>query len=299
MKERALNVTFQLGAGSFTEAPGKNAVVLSGLRISAQISNSGTIGAAAQLRVWGMRDSQMAQLSTLGLRIPYLQAKQNYVTIAAGDKGASSLPTVFRGVIYSAYQDFDAMPEVFFNVMSNTTYYDQLAAVQPTSFAGDADVATIMQNLANQMGRPFHNWGVTATLANPYFSGSAYDQARKVQQAANINMNFDPATGALEIWPRDGTRNPSSQIPVISPDTGLIGYPSYTENGIVVRSVYNPNVIFGSKIKVVSDLPRASGIRVVREITYNLESELPGGQWTMTMQCYDPGAVVIPRPGAY
>jgi len=56
-----------------------------------------------------------------------------------------------------------------------------------------------------------------------------------VKEEANIETFLnDGVPKTLIIWPKGGSRGGS--IPLVSRDTGMIGYPSYTQNGIVVST---------------------------------------------------------------
>jgi len=98
--------------------------------------------------------------------------------------------------------------------------------------------------------------------------------------------------GTLYIWPRGQARG--QQVPLLSPRTGLIGYPTYTATGIVGLCRYNPNVGFGGKIKVESSLTPACGEWVITKLSHTLESEIPGGLWQTQFQAAKPNLVVKP-----
>jgi hypothetical protein len=66
--ERKIDVTFELAEGEFRDKLGK-AVTLSGLRCEASINNM--LGASLnslQFRLYGMSESNMNRLSTLGIK---------------------------------------------------------------------------------------------------------------------------------------------------------------------------------------------------------------------------------------
>lgn len=281
--KKLIDVTFKLGQGSFGTA-GTDTVKLSGLRCSATIIKAGGQSMSmANVRVWGMTLEMMNKLSTLGLFVT--QVRRNVLIVEAGDEQAG-MSVVFEGTIQDAWADFGGMPDVPFVVQAFAGLEEAIKPVPPTSYRGPTDVATIMLSLANQMGLAFENTGVQGVvLADPYFPGTAREQALRVAAAANINMSID--VGKLAIWPKGKERG--SQVPVISPETGMIGYPSYTSKGVVVRSLYNPNVAFGSKIQINSSLKPASGQWIVYMLQYHLESQLPNGEWSMMMEAAPPG----------
>jgi hypothetical protein len=265
---RHIDVEFRLGKGDFGDS-GFNTVTLSGLGVSATIAKSGGVSMSQlNLRVYGMTLTLMNQLSTLGK--PLVSGRNNTVIVRAGsDDGGKSV--VFQGTIFQAWADMQAAPETVFVVSAFTGLINALAPVPPTSFQGQADVAVIMSGLAQQMGLAFENSGVDGQLANPYFPGTARDQAAACAKAANINWLIDDAT--LAIWPIDAPRRGS--IPLISPDSDMVNYPTWTDNGVVVRTLYNPSIVFGAQVQIDSGITPAKGVWTVFSVTHTLEADYP------------------------
>jgi hypothetical protein len=284
--ERLINVTIGLAQGAgqpttFSDGGG-DTVTLKGLRTSAKIAKAGgPSDCTMDLTIYGMTRSQMNQLSTLGMQINLVP--KNSVVVTAGDNGATPA-TVFVGYILSAYADFQAQPDVAFRIAAHSGLPQSVIPAEASSYKGAGDVVTIMSSLATKMGLSFENSGVTGKLSNPYFSGSLRDQAQACATAANISMIID--NGKLAIWPKNGSRG--GQIPLVSPDTGMIGYPAYTAYGIMLMSLFNPSIGFGGKIKVQSELPAACGEWSVYGLDHDIESMMPGGKWQSTIMAYNP-----------
>ena len=83
--------------------------------------------------------------------------------------------------------------------------------------------------------------------------------------------------GVLAIWPPGGAR--SGSIPLISPQTGMVGYPTMNNIGPVVKTLYNPGIKFGSTVKIESRVRPACGIWQVTQLEHALESEVESGEW--------------------
>jgi len=284
--KRRIDLTFALGEGDFGEG-GNNSVKLSGLRVLSQIIKAGgpSMG-TAQLQVYGMDLDKMNKFSTLGQR-PTTQRK-NTITVEAGEEGA--MATVFIGNITNAWFDGAGAPNVPFQVLAHVGGFDAVNSIAPTSYKGTVDVATILSGLANKMGKPFENNGVNTQLTNVYYTGSARDQALKAVQEAGIQWNgLDD--NKLAIWPSGQSRGGS--IPVVSKNTGMEGYPTFTSQGIQVSSLFNRSISFGSKIKVESIIEGANGEWVVYALNYSLDAQMPRGKWHMHMSAARPGFAVV------
>jgi hypothetical protein len=238
--------------------------------------------------IYGLTMSLTNQLSTLGQLIP--EVRRNFVTVSAGDS-VNGQSTVYTGVIFNGWADYASMPNVAFRIMSPIGGYPALQPIPPTTINGAADVATIMSGLAVQAGLGFENNGVNQQFFYPYFPGAALEQIQRVAAKANIHAVIDPATNTLVIWPRGGQRG--DLIPLISADTGMIGYPTFGEGGagIEVTTVYNPSIRYGTRVQIQSSLPQASQKWDVMSLTHELESMMPGGAWRSKFLCKYPGQV--------
>jgi hypothetical protein len=272
--EKEIQVTIALGQGQFGES-GANTVTLSGLRIKAEIQQfGGDAMPQIQLLVYGLPLSMINQLTAIG-PVNSAVMYQNSVLVAAGDVG-SALTTVYSGSIWQAWGDFNQIPDAALNIAAVGGLAASLKPVGATSYPGSADVGTIMQSLASLAGLSFVNHGVSVQLSNPYFPGTALAQIRECAQAANIYFTVDK--GALEIWPKGGARSAPS-VPVVSPQTGMVGYPTFSSNGLMVTTMFNSSIVIGGQFQVQSSITAACGTYVATQISHSLESQTPDGQW--------------------
>jgi hypothetical protein len=279
-QRRRLDISITLATGTFDGD--NNQSTLKGYRAHASIQHAGgPSDGELDLTVWGMKQSMMDQLSTLGMQINLIP--KNAVTVTAGnDDDLGSL--AFSGYILSAYADMRGQPDVSFRMTAHTGLPQSVIPATATSYRGSADVATIMSSLATQMGLKFENSGVNTKLSNPYYPGSYKSQMRACAEDAGINATI--YNGTLCIWPKNGSRN--GQIPLVSSKTGMEGYPTYTAYGIMLSTIYNPSIGFGQKIKVESTLKPANGEWAVYGLDHDLMSEVPNGRWHSQVLAYNP-----------
>lgn len=272
---KRIDVTLSLGTGQFGES-GANTVTLSGLRVKALIQGVPAPAMPhAQVRIFGLTSDMLNQLTAVGL-VNAAVRWNNTMLLAAGDD-ETGLTTIFNGGIDESWEDFAGIPDSALEISSMSGLAASLKPVGAISFQGQADVATIMSGLAKTMGLAFEPNGVQVQLANPYFPGTALAQARACARAADIYMTID--RGTLAIWPKTGNRAVQGDVPLISPDTGLIGYPRVASNGISLNTLFNPHVMQGAFIQVQSSRQTACGKWLVSSVTHVLESETPNGPW--------------------
>jgi hypothetical protein len=291
---RILNFTFRLSQGAFSGSD--NQVDLSGLRSSVKIVQAGGAGyGTADIQIWGMTLDVMNKLSTLGF-VPE-NVKQNVVSVQAGNEGEGVPATVFQGTITAAWVDAQQAPSVSFRVTANNGLLEAVIPAAPSSYTEGTSAEQILSGLATQMGLRFENNGVKTKFSYTYYYGSPLVQAQKVVDAAGIEWN-GTADGILAIWPKGGSRGLSAVD--IGPETGMVGYPSYTPYGIMFQSLYNPNLTLGGKIKLTSSiLPEQtvatpSGIWVVYSLDHDLECQMPRGKWFSTVMAAPEGYALPP-----
>ena len=316
--QKLLNFTFQLNPNpsnnqpsTFSGTNNSNSVSISGHRARCRITYAGAPGGGgAEVSIYGMSQSLMNQLATLG--IVFDSISQNNILISAGtgaaggqstaasaiSSPASGFPLVFGGTVYFAYGDYNNQPDVPFKIIAQSGLYNAVKSVAPSSFTGPTSVAAIMQNFAKQLGVTFENNGVTVQLSNPYYPGTLLQQIYQIAEHCYIHAQLVDGGTKLAIWPIGGSRTSQTNIPLISPDTGMIGYPTFANNGyLIVKMIYNPSVILGGNIQVQSSLfsgnpklqSKLNKTWSVFKLDLALDSLFPDGDWMGIALCAPPG----------
>lgn len=277
--KKRIEVTIHLANGEFDQS-GTNTVTLKEHRVTANITNAGgdSMGALA-MRVYGLTQEMMNRLTVVGPIAAAIRA-QNKVSVSAGDD-ENGVRLIYSGVIDQAWSDCANAPDVFLNLVAFAGLDAAILPVDASSYKGGAEVATMMETLAGVMGLTFENNGVAVTLSNPYFYGTALTQVRDIARAAGIDFVID--RGTLAIWPRDGFRE--SDPISINPQNGLVGYPSFSSNGLVLTTEFNPAYKLGAQVIVESSLQVACGTWTTYTVNHSLESERQGGPWFSQIQC--------------
>lgn len=281
--QRAISISFALGVGTFgaENSEPQNTTTVSGLRTSVRITQAGLMPPTADIRIYGMPLTLMNKLSLLG-KLPW-QTAWNTVTVMAGSVGGA-MPVVYVGNIQRAFPDMNSMPDTSFFVQAIPKY---LQAIPPTSYAAPVDVATVMQGLATKLNLQVeNNLTQPVMIPTPYYPFDAWTQILTCARAANINVTIENNT--LVLWPHGGARDvahPLTIAPLVSPSTGLVGYPRCEQDGISFTTIYNPNILCNAVLKLESSLAGASGNWKPLNLEHNLESLTPGGAWFTTVNC--------------
>lgn len=273
---RKIDLDIVLGQGAFGEG-GEDTVTLTGHRVSADITNVYGPGMGqAAVRLWGLRKDLLAKVSSLNQATEAL--RRNRLVLRAGDE-VTGMSTVFDGTITLSQFDANAQPEVALNIIAHSGLFEAVKPTAGLSYRGAADAAVILANIAQVAGLVFENSGVSAILRTPALKGTAREMIESICQAVQADFVIEGKT--LAVWPKGGKRD--GMVPLISPKTGLVGYPAYGSSAqgrqIVLTTLFNPAIRNGGMVKVESDLDVANGEWQTFKICHELDAELPNGHW--------------------
>lgn len=269
--KKALRFVITLGTGKFGSS-NNDQIVLQGFRAIADIDKAGgMMMGTLRAKIYGVKQADMNSITTLqwkpGTLIP------NTVEVYAIDGPAETL--VFAGNIVNAWADYGGMPDVFLHIQAQAAFFNQLKAVPPRSFKGRVDVASVMAQIARDLGYTFENNGVTTQLVDVYLPNTGMEQVKDLARAAGCDVYLDDKI--LAITPPNVPRK--TLIPLISPATGLVGYPTFDGVGVNFQALFNPAVTFGGTIQLDTDVKQAAGQWIVTSVAHRLECERPGGAW--------------------
>lgn len=191
--QKALAVDFSLSQGQFKG--GGNSYTAKGLRMSARITTPGGEDAGnLELAIFGMTLSEMNALTVLPTAATAVG--QNTVTVRAGD-GPNPSAVVFNGTIVLAYVDGSRQPDVCFHVVATGGQVEKIKPVPAVSLPGSQDVATLMGQLAQGIGRTLENNGVDSKVQNPNLPGSGLQQISALARHAGIEWTLEKDTVAI------------------------------------------------------------------------------------------------------
>lgn len=267
--QKLLTVNLTLVSGTFDGV--SNTKAISGLRVHANIRKMGApCKNECRVRIFGMRAGDMNRLSTEGLNP--LAIHKNLIQVQAGD--SDGLTTLYQGEISGAWVSYTTPPNLNFEIHSVSGVYPAMLSATPSSTKGGASIAGLFAALADKMGYSFQNNGVVGSIQNPYLTGSPMSQAQQLADAVSVEWGVDD--GQLFIAPRGGIRT-AGNTPVVSPSTGMIGYPVWDKQGLVVRALPDPLFKLGGAVEVAgSSVTRANGVWRIHGMEHNLASMDPG-----------------------
>lgn len=277
---KRLRVTLIMADGnSVFPGTNSNTLIIENLRMSVQLQSVARLATHADIRIFGMLQADMNAL-TVAWALPPIVL--NNLVIVEADKGAGFVQ-VFRGTITEAQPNYQAAPNVHFQVIAQTGYFQQINAAPPSSYPAATNIGVVAADLAQQMGFTFTNGGADGTLnAGAYFWGSLWDQLADACAATNTDFYVQNENILITKSGLPGSEQPAV---VLNPVTGLIGYPMFERAGLVVNALFDPIFLCGVPLDIQGDVPAANGRWYPYALNHYIEANVPHGQWITQMNC--------------
>lgn len=246
-----------------------NRFTFSGYAVNVSVSKSGGVEfSKAAVEIYGLPLDKMAQLTTLAWKP--LNRRWNALEIRAGE--GENLAVIFTGEITISYADLNGGSPVL-RIEAQSGSYHVLVPDPQIALSGSQDVGGVMNMLAQKAGLQLENAGVSGSLSDCVLTGDPVTKMRQV--ADQIGADFFIDDGRAVLMPRGGVRAAEGSIPVVSADTGMIGYPTFTSQGIQAATYFNPALRIGANVKIESIVPSASGVWKIVSLTHELSANNP------------------------
>lgn len=274
---KRIRLTLKLnGKDEIFTSDNQNKLSAVGLRISADVTfGYGSPAPYARIRVYGLPQETMNKLITA--KWQNVKALRTLITIEAAE-GDGDFAQVFSGGIFMALPEYSEAPNVSIVIEAMSAVFESKLATAAESYEGVHSVAEIIEGICQRIGFSFESNGVNAVVDNAYLTGSDLDKIRWL--CANTDLDLYLGNNSVAITPKGAARK--IKIAVISPDTGLIGYPIITNIGATFRCLYDPSIQFGALVRVKgSEIEMCNGDWRVYGMRAQLETEMDSGRWFM------------------
>lgn len=242
-----------------------------------------------------------------------IQKEFTKITLQAGYTGNFGL--IFYGNIKQIRRGRESATDTFLDITAadgDSAY--NFAVVNKSLAAGSsiADRAAAVQQSMSTFGvTPGYVSGLpAATLPRgKVMFGMARDHARILAKTANADWSMQD--GQFTIIPQSSYL--PGEIPVLTSDTGMIGLPEQTQDGISIKTLLNPNIKIGSRVKVDNAsiqrfkfglginaiktnafVPRIQDDGVYRVLVAEHSGDNRGQDWYTSLVCIGTAAAIPP-----
>ncbi len=298
-----------IGEGAAFNGTNSNTLIVSDLRMSAQVQASSMVASQMALKVWGMKRADMDAI-TIAWAIPGI-IRDHLVVLEAWTGDGWSL--VFSGTIIEAQPEYRGQPDTYLSVLATVGYLQRIEGADAKSYEESVDIGLIAGDIADKMGFTFVNGGADAVLSGGVaLWGTLIDQLDQACRMAGCDYYLtgtpsaptgaprpgavtpENSRGTLTITPRGRPIEGATSSVLLSPATGLVGYPVYGREGLNVQALWQPAFQCAVPITIRgSVVPSADGDWYPYSMVHLLDANLPGGMWQTNMACVKRGVVGV------
>ena len=258
----------------------KRTLVYEGIETHVQIEKPGEPDQnKATVEMYNLSMDAMRDMTTLSFRP--LQTKKNLIVIFAGDE-TNGMSQCFAGEIDTAYADFSGAPTIKMHIEAAAGSYPSLKASPPIAVKGAQSAASLIEQFAKESGYSFLNNGVTASVKNAVLNGSPIQKARTVAGMVGCELLIDD--NVVKIQPFDKGLDEGNAV-LMSKDSGMLGYPTFTSEGSSLKCLYNPDLQLGGMIEVDTVVPGAKGSWKITKLSHSLVANaVSAGDWFSSIE---------------
>ena len=258
----------------------KRTLVYEGVETHVQIEKPGEPDQnKATVEMYNLSMDAMRDMTTLSFRP--LQTKKNLIVIFAGDE-TNGMSQCFAGEIDTAYADFSGAPTIKMHIEAAAGSYPSLKASPPIAVKGSQSAASLIEQFAKESGYTFLNNGVSASVKNAVLNGSPVQKMRAVAGMVGCELLIDD--NVVKIQPYDKGLDEGNAV-LMSKDSGMLGYPTFTSEGISLKCLYNPDLQLGGMIEVDTVVPGAKGTWKITKLSHSLVANATSpGDWFSSIE---------------
>lgn len=191
--------------------------------------------------------------------------RRKLLTVEAG-RVSTGYALVFEGDITSAV---GAQPPDITITLKAATGDHAKGNIIASSMPGIAPLQNIASRVAQDMGLSLNFQAKPKSISNYTFTGSVVKQIDQLGAMGRVNAYVDDR----ELVVKDFGAPLEKRTRVLNLDTGMIGIPEFTEQGIKVKMLFDNQTVLGGGLQVTSKLnPPANGLYTVFKLGFELAS---------------------------
>lgn len=194
------------------------------------------------IRIFNLSDTTAQAIEKEGAR----------VVLQAGYVGEAQFAVIFDGTIKQVRRGRESSIDSYLDILAADGDVGLNNAIVAASIAAGSSPADRFAVAAGTLTDYGVAMGYLAPMGEAKLPrgkvmyGMSRDQLRTL--AASEGVTYSVQNGKLQTVPLQGFK-PGEAV-VVNAETGMIGWPEQTENGVVVRTLLNPLLSVGSKLKI-------------------------------------------------
>lgn len=268
--KRSLRFEFVNETSSFDES-GNNTISISEARAAVSFQSAGNLfGTQLNVSIFGLGIEMLAALSSKAMGLFGSDTERISMKVFVGETA------IFAGYMTSSIANMNAIPNAALMITATANADLQNKPASPFSFNGATPVPDIINAICNAAGYKAYITGLDGlVVTNPHYEGSIFTQLESLCNDVNVAMSVAPPS--ISFWPQDSTRD--DVMPFISPEYGLIGYPIFSNGGLMFQTQFSTLLTTGRNVQIETSLPHASGVYKLTSVNHELSSWMNDGPW--------------------
>ena len=268
--KRSIKFVFVNETSSFDKS-GNNTITIDEVKSTVSFQSAGNLfGTQVNVSLFGLGIELLAALSSKAMGLFGSDTERISLQIIVGET------SVFSGYMTSSVANMNTIPNTSLMITATANADLQNKPASPFSFNGATPVPDIINAICNAAGYKAYITGLDGlVVTNPHYEGDIFSQLTALCSDVNIAMSVTPPS--ISFWPQDGERD--TVMPFISPDHGLIGYPVFSNGGLMFQTQFSTLLTTGRNVQIETSLPHASGVYKLTSVTHELSSWMPDGPW--------------------
>ncbi|WP_302421457.1 hypothetical protein [uncultured Citrobacter sp.] len=268
--KRSLRFEFVNETSSFDES-GNNTISISESRATVSFQSAGNLfGTQINVSIFGLGIEMLAALSSKAMGLFGSDTERISMKVFVGETA------IFAGYMTSSIANMNAIPNAALMITATANADLQNKPASPFSFNGATPVPDIINAICNAAGYKAYITGLDGlVVTNPHYEGSIFTQLESLCNDVNVAMSVAPPS--ISFWPQDSTRD--DVMPFISPEYGLIGYPIFSNGGLMFQTQFSTLLTTGRNVQIETSLPHASGVYKLTSVNHELSSWVNDGPW--------------------
>lgn len=166
-------------------------------------------------------------------------------------------------------------PDIMLTMKAKTGQFNK-GTVIAVSQAPQVPLSRIAKDVADSLSLTLVFEAKDKNVSNYSFSGAALKQVEKLSAAGKVNAYIDDQKLIVKDYnvPLQGVTH------TLSAESGMIGIPELTEQGIKVKYLLDPKSKLGGQLTVQSELNKAlSGDYIIYKLSFDIASREPQFYW--------------------
>jgi len=214
-----------------------------------------------------VRDSILTETS------PFNRNKTPKSVIVEAGRRSYGTFQIFRGDIISSVPT--QPPDISVNLKCLTGNFSK-GDVLARNQAGSVSIKKLSQTVADDLGLILEYQAKDKNISNYSYTGGALKQVDKLGELGRVNAYVDD--GKLIV--KDYNVPLSGRVTVLNLDTGMIGIPEITEQGVKVKFLMDNQTTLGGMLRITSLIyPAINGDYSIYKLNFDITSRETNFYW--------------------